>query len=201
MIVTHHREKLINASIYFVQHTKDCSKVKLFKLLYCLDFLHFKQTGKSVTGLEYLACDVAPVPCGQNKKLLEMLSLDVETFQKIYPQKIFNFEFFTKREKRLLELLAETFQDAKAEDMNMSAYLKNDPWGKTLKEKGSRALIDYLLAIDSDDPESISYEEAVYRISEREEMYLNFGKADLVPTLTVKRMMRWKNSKLIQKGK
>ena len=52
MINTYHREKLINAIIYFAQNTKYCGKIKLFKLLYFLDFWHFKQTGKSVTGLD-----------------------------------------------------------------------------------------------------------------------------------------------------
>ena len=47
MIITHHREKLINAIIYFANNTKRCGKTKLLKLLYFLDFRHFKQTGKS----------------------------------------------------------------------------------------------------------------------------------------------------------
>lgn len=48
-------EKLINAIIYFCTNTQVCMKTKLFKLLYLLDFEHFKVTGKSVTGLEYKA--------------------------------------------------------------------------------------------------------------------------------------------------
>jgi len=62
MIITHHREKLINAIIYFANNTKRCGKTKLLKLLYFLDFRHFKQTGKSVTGLDYYAWDMGPVP-------------------------------------------------------------------------------------------------------------------------------------------
>ena len=38
MIIDHHREKLIDAIIYFVLNTKYCGKTKLFKLLYFLDF-------------------------------------------------------------------------------------------------------------------------------------------------------------------
>ena len=39
-----------------------CGKIKLFKLLYLLDFEHFRQTGKSATGLEYQAWKFGPVP-------------------------------------------------------------------------------------------------------------------------------------------
>ena len=62
MIITHSREKLINAVLYFSQNTKFCGKTKLMKLLYFLDFMHFKQTGKSVTDLDYFAWEQGPVP-------------------------------------------------------------------------------------------------------------------------------------------
>src|SRR5690606_9485166 len=56
------REKLIEANLFFAKHTKYCGKLKLFKLLYLLDFRHFKETGRSVTGLEYQAWEKGPVP-------------------------------------------------------------------------------------------------------------------------------------------
>ena len=62
MLVTREREKLINAIIYFVNNTKTCGLVKLFKLLSFLDFEHFRQTGRSVTGLDYFAWPWGPVP-------------------------------------------------------------------------------------------------------------------------------------------
>ena len=55
MLIDHHREKLINAIIFFLQNTKYCGKTKLFKLLYLLDFMHFRATGRSVTGMKYYA--------------------------------------------------------------------------------------------------------------------------------------------------
>ena len=45
MPIYHHREKLLNAIVYFANHTKSCGKTKLYKLLYYLDFTHFKETG------------------------------------------------------------------------------------------------------------------------------------------------------------
>lgn len=62
MLVSHEREKMINAIIYFANHTRHLGKIKLFKLLYLLDFEHFSQTGRSVTGLDYRAWKFGPVP-------------------------------------------------------------------------------------------------------------------------------------------
>lgn len=62
MLITHNREKLINTIIYFANKVDKCGKVKLFKLLYFLDFEHYKLTGRSVTGLDYYAWKMGPVP-------------------------------------------------------------------------------------------------------------------------------------------
>lgn len=62
MFISHHREKLLNAIIYFTAKTKRCHTLKLFKLLYFLDFEHFRQTGQSVTGLRYVAWPKGPAP-------------------------------------------------------------------------------------------------------------------------------------------
>ena len=59
--MTREKEKLGNAVIYFSENTEHCHKLKLFKLLYYLDFWHFKETGKSVTGLTYNAWGKGPV--------------------------------------------------------------------------------------------------------------------------------------------
>ena len=57
-----YREKLLNAILFFCKNTQKQSKVKIFKLLYFLDFQHFKETGRSVTNLDYQALDFGPVP-------------------------------------------------------------------------------------------------------------------------------------------
>ena len=183
MIITHHREKLINAIIYFAKHTKYCGKTKLLKLLYFLDFCHFKQAGKSVTGLEYFAWDQGPVPrelfnelSGKMKAdLKDAISLSsIEDFQKIVPKKKFNEEYFTNREKKLLKDFSYIFKDTKAEEMIEATHLKNKPWDKTLKEKGPFKKIDYMLSID-DEENSLSYNEAKGRTEEIAEMHQIFG--------------------------
>ena len=56
------RKKLFEAIDYFLRNTKSPGLVKLFKLLYYLDMLHFRETGRSVTGLSYRALPYGPVP-------------------------------------------------------------------------------------------------------------------------------------------
>lgn len=183
MIITHQREKLINAVIYFAAHTRYCGKTKLLKLLYFLDFFHFKQTGKSVTGLDYFAWQMGPVP----KDLFEELSgpmkpdmkaaihdLPEEGFQQIKPKKRFDPQYFSKKEMKLLDELSFIFNDAKADAMVESTHLKNEPWDRTLKEKGEFQKIDYMLAIDSE-VVSLPYDEARERLEERSEMMKIFG--------------------------
>ncbi len=185
MIITHHREKLINAIIYFARNTKYCGKTKLLKLLYFFDFSHFKKTGKSVTGLDYYAWEMGPVP----KDLFEELSgnmkpdmtaaiqdLPEEGFQQIQPKKKFDNQYFSNKEMKLLDDIAFIFKDAKAEAMVETSHLKNEPWDRTFKEKGDFKKIDYMLAVDSE-VVSLPYNEAMERQEERAEMIKLFGAA------------------------
>jgi uncharacterized phage-associated protein len=184
MIITYHREKLINAIIYFAKNTLYCGKTKLLKLLYFLDFRHFKENGKSVTGLEYFAWKMGPVPKDLYEEISGKMKPDLiesihdlssgETFQKIQPRKKFSDLYFTKKEMQLLEEIAFVFYDTKADAMIESTHLKNEPWDKTLREKGEYQKIDYMLAIDSD-VVRLSHEEIRERVEEREEMYKLFG--------------------------
>ena len=48
-------------------------KTALNKLLFYTDFLHFKRTGRSITGLQYAAIDLGPVPDHYNS-LYEMIA-------------------------------------------------------------------------------------------------------------------------------
>jgi len=47
-----YRKKLLNAVLFFAKNTKYVNLGKLSKLLYFLDFTHFKQTGYPSIGLE-----------------------------------------------------------------------------------------------------------------------------------------------------
>jgi uncharacterized phage-associated protein len=199
MLIDHNREKLINAIIYFLSNTRHCGKTKLCKLLYYLDFIHFKETGRSVTGQDYFAWQFGPVPQKLyfefNKPLPDLKesiaiqafpnpakpdsnlgfdnSLDKSLFEMKAKRK-FDDKYFTERELRILEDVAYIFSDARAEDMTESSHLPNTPWDETIKTKGEKKKIDYMLSLD-DSEDSLSKQEVEERIADREEISMAFG--------------------------
>lgn len=179
MLISHEREKLIQAVIYFAQNTRFCGKVKLFKLLYFLDFEHYKITGRSVTGLKYSAWKMGPVPTelfdeleSPEPDMAEALEIfEVPTGRgkpmlSLKPIKEFSSELFTKRELKLLKSLASEYCDTKADDMIEATHLENLPWDKVYNQEGSpRTEIPYAYALRNDERE-----EMLKLIHEREEM-------------------------------
>lgn len=190
-----YREKLLNAILFFAKEVKHPSRVKMFKLLYFLDFMHFKQTGRPVTNQNYYAWKFGPAPKDLWHELKEgkvpedfrpYLSVETYKFDENDKQG-FNFKakknpdlaVFTPRERQILEKLAFIFKDATPNQMTEISHLPKQPWDRTIKEKGESALIDYLLALEPDDP--ISEVEAKEIQREREEMFKNFP---LKPTIS-----------------
>ncbi len=182
-----YREKLLNAILFFAKKVKHPSRVKMFKLLYFLDFMHFKQTGRPVTNQKYYAWRYGPVPRDLWEELASgELPQDFKQYISIEPYKMepdkegFNFKarrnadlsVFSPREKEILENLVFVFKDATPTQLSEFSHLKNEPWDKTIKEKGEWALIDFLLALDKES--LISEEEAEEIQKEREEMFKNF---------------------------
>ncbi len=166
------KEKLINAILFFVKNTKNCRKMKLFKLLYFLDFIHFKLYGTTVTGLDYFAWRKGPVPkklyfefgdedeLEKYKKFFKVIKETDEEDSKSYsfnivPKAKPDLSIFTPNELKIVEDVAFQFKDATANQMSEITHLKNTPWDKTKKEKGDGALINYELAIDEDSPLSV----------------------------------------------
>ena len=165
MSISREREKLFNAIIYFSNNTKYCHKLKLMKLLYYLDFWHFKETGRSVTNQIYLAWEKGPVPpqvfreispANNPDDLSQFLFVEENVTDEvtgnrrldIKPKKEFNEKIFTKREIIILKKVAEVFLEARGEQMTDSTHLFNAPWDKTVREKGKNAIIDYKLSLD-----------------------------------------------------
>lgn len=177
MLIEHYREKLINSIIYFITNTNNCGKTKLFKLLFFLDFSHFQQTGKSVTGIDYYAWDFGPAP----KELYEEFKNpkpDLTThisfqnaidssFFRIRAKKAFNSKYFSKREIKILEELAFIFKDVSTEDIKEISHMTDKPWDKTKKSKGMYAYIDYFLALEESN-DSLGLEEIKEKIKDLE---------------------------------
>lgn len=139
MLKTRHREKLINAALYFAAHTRHCGKIKLIKLLYLLDFEHYRQTGASVTGLEYRAMKMGPVPLDlyQEWDALEpdfAAAIDIVpervldyVRESVHPKRPFDDSHFSKRELRLMAALAERFCEDYSQPMINITHAERGP--------------------------------------------------------------------------
>lgn len=180
MIISHDRGKLIEIVKFFALHTKRLGKIKLFKLLYFLDFMHYKETGKSVTGLDYAAWPKGPVPVSLFNELkspksdwhgqvrFELEDIPTKGWEKLNIEVISAFDpkHFSKRELRIMRSIADDFRDALADDMIEATHLENSPWHQIYEVKGQRqAQIPYEMALRAQDKELMS--EA---IRDREEM-------------------------------
>lgn len=190
MLIDHQRQKLIEAIVFFARHTKYCGKTKLMKLLYFLDFMHFRQTAKSVTGLDYFAWDMGPVPAEVWRDLSDERDLPADLAQaisiqpiprpsggemsKIVARRKFDGKYFSPRELRLLDAVAEIFNEATADQMVETSHLKNQPWHQTVTSRGPGAPIDFMLAVDGS-PDALPEEVITERREEMAEMQRFFA--------------------------
>lgn len=185
MLVSHEREKLINAIIFFANNTRFLGKIKLCKLLYFLDFEHFKETGRSVTGMEYFAWKMGPVPVDLYEEV-DMPEPDmadkVEFVEKptrngtmlvVRPVAEFDGSQFSKRELRIMQGLTDEFCDTRADDMIEATHLENQPWHKIYVEQGDRQQrIPYELALRKQEVQAMHEV-----ITERQEFVSHFRPA------------------------
>ncbi len=184
MITSHTREKLINAIVYFAANTRKCGKTKLFKLLYFLDFEHFRATGRSVTGLEYYAWPMGPVPRSLNKEVkkpdpdfAEKVSVrKVRTLrggrpmELIEPKVAFDPSHFSKREMQLLKRLCAEYEHSLASEMVEKSHLETLPWHRVFQvERRSKALIPYDYALRKGEEDMVRFMAA-----ENQEMLDNY---------------------------
>ena len=184
MQVSHDREKLADAVLFFVTHTNNCGVTKLLKLLFLLDFEHFRQAARSVTGLTYKTWPQGPAPYdvwsevkgGAKTFLADAVTVEYvpneekgKTFARIKPVRDFDGKFFSRRERKILEHLAEIFREATTDQMVEVTHRPESPWFKTKKAKGMDAVIDYMLALDGKTKPQLSEDEVRARLAEFEE--------------------------------
>jgi uncharacterized phage-associated protein len=184
MFVSHDREKLLNAIIFFIGATKHCHTLKLFKLLNFSDFEHFRQTGRTMFGLDYSALPMGPVPTallneikhGGEKDLKAAIQLfeirdDITNDLKRRDLKAkvpFDKKYFSKRELKIMDRVAEFFKEFRGVDMSEFSHMKRLPWRNVYREgKGTGNIISPELALESDaivhDAPTIPREEMEFR--------------------------------------
>ncbi|MBW3499404.1 Panacea domain-containing protein [Janthinobacterium sp. NKUCC08_JDC] len=182
MLISHEREKLLNAIIFFAKNSSYLGKIKLWKLLYFLDFEHFKETGRSVTGMRYNAWPMGPVPVSLHNEV-EAPGADMaekirfgskvvngsNSMLTVTPLTEFDPSHFSKRELRLMERLAADFYKTKAEDMIEATHLENQPWHKIYNELGLKQQeIPFDLALRTQEQEELRHV-----VRERDEILAN----------------------------
>lgn len=187
-----YRLKLLNAVLYFASKTKKPNLTKILKLLYFLDFTHFKETGYPSINLIYYAWGSGPVPKGFYEEVKDgkapddfadkLAIIPSDRWEQTYPERkeyIFkptkkpNMSVFTPRELKIIDNLCDIYRDATASQMTEVTHLPKEPWETTKKTKGLFKYIDYLLSIDDTSP--LSTEEARERLTEHFEILDNFG--------------------------
>ena len=171
-IMNINEQKIVNGIKYFVKHTHNVGRTKLFKLLYFWDFRYFKKFGMSVTCYDYYTYPFGPVPkmlYGQilNDKLPPILHNEISIIQvendEDYEDTYTKFKvcikprrnkidtsWFAPHEFDMLVEVAEIFKNATARKMTELTHLHNTPWDKTVKEFGYDHLIEYFLAVDDE---------------------------------------------------
>lgn len=147
MLITHEQEKSYNAIKYFCEHTAACEKKKLFKLLYALDFEHFAKTGRTVTGYNYKAWRMGPVPIELNREIENrnpdlLATFDLEQGPSGYDSLClvsktpFETKWFSRRELAMLHDLADRFMDATGAEMEQWTHQVGMPWHQVYKVEG-----------------------------------------------------------------
>lgn len=176
------RNRLINAIVFFAENARYCGKIKLFKLLYLLDFEHFRQTGKSVTGFEYQAWKFGPVPLDLMEEW-EELSDDMASAVHIVEEKVIDYDRqavkvnegvafdpdeFTPRQLKIMEALAARYRDTYSPKMIDVTHEQNGAWDKVWHGgEGAHQSIPYPLAIPDDDADR----NALLQVAAEQRMY------------------------------
>lgn len=165
MLRNRDREKLIQTIVFFARNTKVLGKIKLFKLLYLLDFEHFRATGRSVTGLDYRAWKLGPAPLALHQEwddpepdLLAAVAIQPEKVydyvrETVVPRTEFDDRHFTRRELKLMQDIAATYRDEYSPKLIDVTHAENGAWAKVWRNgEGDDELIPYTLAVSEDAP-------------------------------------------------
>jgi len=179
MILTNDREKLLHVVAYFLENTLYCYKLKLYKLLHFADFQHFRETGRSITGLDYFAWDMGPVPAELDQEIKFHPQEDfVRSFTwnrkrwgeaegiqiNLRAGMNFNEGLFTDRELKILHQVARKFMRERSAEMSKKSHEEDQPWHRVyeLEQRRSR-VIPYIYGVPAEQQQVIEEASADYK--------------------------------------
>ncbi len=149
-------EKFTEMVVYF-SDTLSPFKTKMNKLLFYADFLMFKQSCFSISGVRYKAIDMGPVP-NNFQSIFEYLANnnEIDIYTTEFPQgytgeqfkakndRPFKADLFSEKELAVLEKVATVFKPTSTNDMIELSHLE-EAWKKNEKDK---SVISYEYAFD-----------------------------------------------------
>ncbi len=132
-------------------------KTKLNKLLFYADFYMFSQTGFSISGVQYRAIPMGPVPNNFNS-IFEFLANnnDIDIYCSLFPdggtgeqfrqnkKRKFNADLFSEKELDVLQIIATRFRDTSTNEIIEISH-KENAWIQNEKKK---QIIDYKYSFD-----------------------------------------------------
>lgn len=139
-------EKFTEMVVYFSERLSPF-KTKMNKLLFYADFLMFKQSCFSISGVRYKAIDMGPVP-NNFQSIFEYLAnedeIDILTTEfpngysgeqfKARKERNFNADLFTENELETLEKVASVFRETNTNEIIKLSHLE-EAWKNNEKEK------------------------------------------------------------------
>ena len=139
-------EKFTEMVVYFSDKLSPF-KTKMNKLLFYADFLMFKQSCFSISGVRYKAIDMGPVP-NNFQSIFEYLAnndeIDIYTTEfpngytgeqfKARKDRKFNADLFTENELNTLEKVATVFKETSTNDIIKLSHFE-EAWKNNEKEK------------------------------------------------------------------
>ena len=149
--------KKFSEMVVFFTERLEPWKTKLNKLLFYTDFIMHQQTGFSMSGVQYRAIPMGPVPNNFNS-IFEYLAnkdevdiyytnfTDGGTGEQFKPNtnKTFNKELFTETELQILESVAEKFKNTSTKEIIEISH-KEKAW---IENSAEKKLIDYNYSFD-----------------------------------------------------
>jgi putative zinc finger/helix-turn-helix YgiT family protein len=142
-------DKLASVIGYFAKYVNNLYKVKLMKLLWYADVLHFKRHGKAMTGLVYKHMTYGALPLAYDEiihlptvKVEEEIIYDDISYR-IVPNTEVNVSDFTPEELSVLELIATKFKNYRSREI--VDYMHEE---RSYKETEPYNIISFELAKD-----------------------------------------------------
>ena len=139
-------DRLLEMIVYF---TKECRpwKTKLNKLLFYADFGHYRKTGYSISGAEYIAIQMGPVPLNfssifEYAAMHDDVDIAYQEFQnggigesfKPHPNREFNVNLFEDAECLTLKEVMNRFRDVSTADIIQLSH-EEAAWSENFNDK------------------------------------------------------------------